>query len=137
MTERMRAASSDYCLLLITVRGILRSEVQFGKEVGGELAAAFAKRLRNSVPPEATAGRWSTEEFVVMASFKKNEAMALAKWISEHLSGSYSCLKEGKTVRPGLQPSVGIVEAGAKDSVESILRRIDLFFGGPAGNSRG
>ena len=38
---------------------------------------------------------------------KKSEALASAKWITEHLSGAYACLKGGKTVRPAVQLTVG------------------------------
>ena len=86
--------------MLIGARGLRRAEVQFGKEVGEELSGAFAKRLRNSLPISAVIGRWGPEEFVAMLLAKKSEALASAKWITEHLSGAYACLKDGKTVRP-------------------------------------
>jgi GGDEF domain-containing protein len=134
LTERIQATPpGEYVLVLIVAKGLLRAEVQFGKEVAQELAASFAKRLRNTLPFASVAGRWDAEEFAVMASIRKQEAMKLGKWITENLSGSYSCLKEGKSVRPGLQCSVGIVETAAADAAERVLQRIDLFFGGPAG----
>src|SRR5205085_11010270 len=62
MAERIKLTPvGEYCLILIGLRGLLRAEVQFGKEVGKELAAAFAKRLRNSIPPNGDAARWSSE----------------------------------------------------------------------------
>ena len=70
--ERIRSTpAGNYSLLLIGARGLRRAEVQFGKEVGEELAGAFAKRLRNSLPPNCTFGRWGAEEFVVMLSHEK------------------------------------------------------------------
>jgi len=126
--ERIRVTPpGPYCLLLIGARGLRRAEVQFGKDVGEELAGAFAKRLRNSLPPTTSFGRWGAEEFVVMVMMKKSEAMASGKWITEHLSGAYACLKEGKAVRPPLQLSVGIVETAASDLPERILERIGAF----------
>uniref|UniRef100_Q02CD4 Diguanylate cyclase n=1 Tax=Solibacter usitatus (strain Ellin6076) TaxID=234267 RepID=Q02CD4_SOLUE len=126
--ERIRSTpAGTYSLFLIGVRGLRRAEVQFGKEVGEELAGAFAKRLRNSLPPTSTFGRWGPEEFVVMLSMKKSEAMASGKWVTEHLSGSYACLKDGKTVRPALQLSVGVVDTVANEKPERILERIGVF----------
>ena len=108
LAERIRSTQAgQYCLVLIGARGLRRAEVQFGKEVGEELCAAFAKRLRNSLPLSAVIGRWGAEEFVAMLTVKKSEALASAKWITEHLSGSYACLKGGKTVRPAVQLTVG------------------------------
>jgi len=131
MTERIRAsAAGEYCLLLLSVRGLMRSEVQFGKEVGEELAAAFAKRLRNSLPGNCEAGRWGAEEFVAKVAVKKTEAMALGKWITENLSGQYVCLKAGKAVRPVLQVTVGIVDTAPAEIADHVVRRVEVFFGG-------
>ena len=111
------------------MRGFLRAEVQFGKEVGEELAAAFVKRLRNSVPATAEAARWAVEEFVVLISAKKADAVALGKWISENLSGPYVCLKGGTAIRPAVQATVGIVDTQPKETADHVLRRIEVFFG--------
>ena len=126
--ERIRSTPpGGYSLLLIGVRGLRRAEVQFGKEVGEELAGAFAKRLRNSLPPTCTFGRWGTEEFVVMLPTKKSEALASGKWITEHLSGAYACMKSGKTVRPTVQLTVGVVDTVSNEKPERILERMGQF----------
>ncbi|MCU1236045.1 MAG: diguanylate cyclase, partial [Candidatus Solibacter sp.] len=78
--ERIRSTPpGTYSLLLIGARGLRRAEVQFGDEVGSELAGAFAKRLRNSLPATCSFGRWGAEEFVVMLTMTKSEAMASGK----------------------------------------------------------
>ena len=131
ITSRIREKEpGTYCLLLASVRGLARAEVQFGKEVGAELAAAFAKRLRNCLPRGAEAGRWAGEEFIAMVQGKKADAIALAKWMTENLSGQYVCLKDGKAVRPNIQLTVGIVDSGGAESPDRVLQRIDVFFGG-------
>ncbi len=131
--ERIRSTpAGSYSLLLIGARGLRRSEVQFGKDVGDELAAAFAKRLRNSLPANASFGRWGAEEFVVTLTMKKSEAMATGKWISENLAGNYACLKGGKAVRPMLQLTVGVVDTVTSEKPERILERIGAFLTGQA-----
>jgi GGDEF domain-containing protein len=126
--ERIRSTpAGTYTLFLIGARGLRRSEVQFGKAVGEELAGAFAKRLRNSLPPNSSFGRWGAEEFVVMLAMKKSEAIASGKWVTEHLSGSYACMKDGKTVHPALQLTVGVVDTVANEQPERILERIGVF----------
>jgi GGDEF domain-containing protein len=134
LTERIRLAKpGDYCLLLLGIRGLLRSEVQFGKEVGLELAAAFAKRRTNSLPPSSEAGRWSAEEFLAKVPLPKTEAVVLGRGLTESLSGQYVCMKNGKAVRPVIQVTVGVVDTGSTESTEStdhVLRRVEQFFGG-------
>jgi GGDEF domain-containing protein len=128
LTGRIRSTpAGQYCLLLVGARGLRRAEVQFGKDVGETLAGAFAKRLRNSLPISTVIGRWGPEEFAAMLTVKKSEALASAKWITEHLSGAYACLKSGKTVRPMVQLTVGIVDTAAHDTAERIIERIGLF----------
>jgi len=131
LAERIRATpAGQYCLLLVGARGLRRAEVQFGKEVGEALAGAFAKRLRNSLPTSAVIARWGHEEFAAMITANKAEAMASAKWITEHLSGAYSCLIAGRAVRPVLQITVGVIDTAAHDVAERIIQRIGLFLVG-------
>jgi len=133
MEQRIRAATpGSYCLLLIGAHGLRRTEVQFGKEVADELSGAFSKRLRNSLSNTAVISRWGAEQFIVMLSVDKSEATTSGKWITTHLSGAYTCLKEGKTVRPLLQLAVGVVETAASDSPDRILQRAGAFLGSPA-----
>ena len=130
-TERIGSTQAgQYCLLLVGARGLRRAEVQYGTEVGAELCAAFAKRLRNSLPLSAVIGRWGAEEFAAILTVKKSEALASAKWITEHLSGSYACLKGGKTVRPAVQLTVGVVETSANEDPERIIDRVGAFLVG-------
>jgi diguanylate cyclase (GGDEF)-like protein len=131
LTERIGSApAGQYCLLLVGARGLRRAEVQYGTEVGAELCAAFAKRLRNSLPLSAVIGRWGAEEFAAILTVKKSEAVASAKWIMEHLSGAYACLKGGKTVRPAVQLTVGVVETAANEDPERIIDRVGAFLVG-------
>jgi hypothetical protein len=61
---------------------------------------------------------------------KTSEVLASAKWITENLSGSYACLKSGKTVRPALHLTVGVVDTAASELPERIIERIGAFLVG-------
>jgi len=131
MEAKIRLAPpGEYCLLLVTVRGLRRAEMQFGPPIAEELAGAFAKRLRNSLPPQALVARWATEELVVLVNLKKSEAVASGKWINEHLAGAYACLSGGKTVRPVLQLNVGVVHTSTGENADGVLERIGVFLTG-------
>jgi diguanylate cyclase (GGDEF)-like protein len=128
MVERIKlSVPGQFNLLLIDVRGLLRAEVQFGRDVSQELAAAFARRLRNCIADDAAAARWSAEEFVAMVKAKKSDVLSLGKWIADNLSGTYACLKSGKVVRPSVQVSVAMVETFPNETTERVLQRIDNF----------
>ena len=68
----------------------------------------------------------SREEFVAILNLPKQEATATAKWISEHLSGSYACLLAGKTVRPALQIDVAVVESQGNPP-DRLMERVKGF----------
>jgi len=131
MEERIRASAAEwFTLLLIRADGLRAAERQFDLAVAAELAGAFGKRLRNGLPNGAVIGRWSAEEFVAKTVLPKREALTAAKWIAENLSGAYSCLKDGKNVRPSLQTSVALVDRESGETAERTLGRIAEFFKG-------
>jgi GGDEF domain-containing protein len=131
MEKRILAATpGQFCLLLVTARGLRRAELQFGLPAAEELAGAFAKRLRSSLPPHAVIARWGAEEIVAMVRVSRAEALASGKWMTEHLSGPYACLNGGKTVRPALQLNVGVVDTVADDSVTDVLNKVGVFLTG-------
>jgi diguanylate cyclase (GGDEF)-like protein len=131
MEERIRAAApGSFSLLLIKVRGFRLTSLQFNAEVSAELAAAFAKRLRNGLPLDSVVGRWSEEEFVAILPAARPEALTRAKWIAEHLAGAYACLQSGKTVWPVLEVTVGVVDSDSGEPAELILKRVSELLNG-------
>jgi GGDEF domain-containing protein len=127
--QRIRAATEPYCLLAVRVNGFRLAEVRFNVDAAAELAAAFAKRFRNSLPPTAAIGRWANEEFVALLPMNKSDAIALAKWVSEHLSGAYSCIQSGKSVRPTLQLTTAVVDS-SDSAPDHVLERVSAFLPG-------
>jgi GGDEF domain-containing protein len=131
MEERIREAPAEwYGLLLVRASGLRACEIHFGPLVAAELAAALGKRLRNCLPPEAVLGRWGPEEFVAKVGMAKREALMASKSVTANLSGAYSCLKDGKTVRPSLQVSVAVVDREPGETPQRTCGRIAEFFGG-------
>jgi len=120
--DRIRnSAPGSFCLLLMQVNGMQ------APDVAAELAGAVSKRLKNCLPPAAMIGRWAEDQFVAMLSANKLETIAKATWVAEHLSGVYTCVYEGKTVRPALQVSVAVVDS-ASETPERTLERVNGFF---------
>jgi GGDEF domain-containing protein len=113
----------DATLLLLTTSGLRLAEARYSGGVAAELAGAFAKRLRNMLPANAVIGRWSNEEFVAILNTPASDVIKLAKTLGEQLSGMYTCLLEGKVVRPELQVRLTVVEP-AGGGPERLLARI-------------
>lgn len=126
MEARIRERKDLFTLLLVKIGGFRTSEIQHGKEVAEELAGAFSKRFRNSLPPDAVIGRWAHEDFLAILKMDQQAAGTLAKKISEGLAGPYACMKGGKTVRPSLQLRLALVERG-NDNADKILQRAGEF----------
>jgi GGDEF domain-containing protein len=115
-------------LLLLGVEGFGRAATHFSPEVAKELAGAFIKRLRNSVLPDSLLGRWGEEEFAVIVPETRDEVLATAQWIGEHLSGAYACLQGGKTVRPRIQVKTEVLELLPGRHAKETLDRAGQFF---------
>jgi diguanylate cyclase (GGDEF)-like protein len=130
MEARLRLVQEGGSLLLLNVQGVRLAAVQFSHDVAHQLAAAFVKRLRNIVAPDALVGRWSEEEFLVLHPAAKNEALGAAKQLTQALSGAYACQQAGKTVRPGLQVGVAVMDFVPGGQVEHTLEKINQFFKG-------
>jgi diguanylate cyclase (GGDEF)-like protein len=127
MEARIRSVKEGkLSLLLLKTGGLRAAEAQFGRAVADELAGAFTKRLRNSLPTTAVIGRWTEEEFLAILQADQPEAAAIAKRISENLTGAYACLKAGKTVRPAIHLRVGVVDPRTDDA-ERVLQRVREF----------
>jgi GGDEF domain-containing protein len=121
---------TDYGLLLVKVRGFRTAGMQYNRDVAAELAAAFAKRLRNSLPANAAISRWSDEEFVALVVGMTNtDAVASAKWVTDHLSGPYSCLQGGKSVRPSIELTAAIVNIGGQ-TADRVLEQVGEYLTG-------
>jgi GGDEF domain-containing protein len=126
--SRIRSASTGGSLLLLRAQGFERAAVQFSRDVANQLAAAFVKRLRKYLIPGSIVGCWSAEQYLVFTQAAKNEAVAGAKWVTEHLSGAYACLQGGKTVRPTVQVNVAVLEFASGEPAERTLQKISQFF---------
>jgi GGDEF domain-containing protein len=126
MEERIRAAAEPYTLLLVRASGLRLAEIQYKSEVAAQLTAAFTKRFRSTLPPSAIIARWASEDFVAMLFLTQPEVTAIAKTVGSQLSGSYACLLAGKTVRPGLQLSVAVVDSEGAPA-DRVIDRVKGF----------
>jgi GGDEF domain-containing protein len=98
-------------LVLLSLTGLRAAEARFGDRVRAQLAAAFLKRLTRVLPAETAIGRWSEEEFMAILPVPQEPAGRTQNALNEQLSGAYSCLEDGKTVRPELQVRATVLKA--------------------------
>jgi len=129
--DGVRNAAPPFCLLMVRAQGFRLAEVRYGGPVAAECIAAFAKRMRHGMPPSAVIGRWGYEEFLALLHSPRGDALPLARWVTEHLSGVYACLHEEKTVHVQIQASAGLLEC-CSDPPARILARVAEFLCGPA-----
>jgi GGDEF domain-containing protein len=123
------AGERAFSLTLLKVNGFEMAERLFSPAVALEMAGAFHKRLRNGLPPDAAIARWRSSAFVIMMNLSKAESIGRAKWIADNLSGVYSCLKDGKTVRPSLTVAVAVVDRSPGEPASKVLTRVAEFLG--------
>jgi GGDEF domain-containing protein len=125
MEQRLRSKVTGGSLLVVRVEGFKRAALQFNSDVGRQLAAAFVKRLRNNLKPGAAVGRWSDDGFVIILPASYGEAEETARWIREHVGGSYACLLGGKLVRPAIQVAAELFDLAAESEMEKTIQTIE------------
>ena len=89
------------------------------------MISAFAKRLHGGLPPAAIVGRWSEDQFIALLAMDKSQAMGLAKRLTQHVSGTYVCMENGKPQRPDLVVNVSVIDHVAGGAHESLIARIN------------
>ena len=120
--EHLRETPGNgHSILVLRARGLKTSAG------GGELAVAFARRLRSCLPAAAVVGRWAEEDFVAILPVGKPEAMAVADQLTSRLSGTYTCVRDGSAVRSALQIVLAIVDAEAGRPAKP-AERVSRFF---------
>jgi len=77
------------------------------------------------LPENAVVGRWSEDRFLALLRIDTSAAMALAKRIDQHVSGTYVCMENGKPQRPCLQVNAAVIDHIAGGTYESLLARIN------------
>jgi len=127
--ERLISAEVDgrkgFSLLLLRICNLPMIQRQYGLGIRTDVVSAFAKRLHGGLPPEANVGRWSEDRFMVMLAVEKSQAMSLAKRLTQHVSGIYVCMENGKPQRPDLVVNVSVIDHMGGGVYESLIARIN------------
>ena len=114
-------------IALMRLRGFRMLCNQPGLDAASQVLAAFLARSRNTFPIQAVLGRWGTDEFV--AVFPPPDAsvspMAFCRGILEGLSDPYTCVIEGRTLRPAIDISGCIVDTSARETPAQVLERVE------------
>jgi hypothetical protein len=56
---------------------------------------------------------------------QKSEAMSLAKRLTEHVSGVYVCMENGKPQKPTMVVNVSVIDHSAGYAYDSLISRIN------------
>jgi diguanylate cyclase (GGDEF)-like protein len=127
--ERLISAEIDrhssFSLLLFRICNLPMIQRQFGSPIRAEVISALAKRLRGGLPAAAIVGRWSEDRFIALLAIEKSQAMGLAKRLTQHVSGTYVCMENGKPQRPDLAVNVSVIDHLGGGAYESLIARIN------------
>ena len=114
-----------FSLLLLRICNLPMVQRQFGIGLRADVISAFAKRLHGGLPTEALVGRWSEDRFIALLAMQKSEAMSQAKRLTEHVSGVYVCMENGKPQKPNLVVNVSVIDHSAGSTYDSLISRIN------------
>lgn len=118
------AAGRAFSLVLILISNLDYIYRRYGGDPRDEVLAAFAVRLKESVS-EGEVGRWGENQFVVVVSRPKPEAVWLAESFSRDLTGPYFFKEEQRSREVKLQLRTGVTQADTGSTEKSVLKAAD------------
>ncbi len=126
LVDVARASGKRLSLLMVDIDRFKSINDTFGHAAGDEVLRAVANRLARNVRSFDTIGRWGGEEFVVvMPDAGLDVALSVAERLRRKVAGARIALSDAGNEVP-VTVSVGVaVMAGARDTVEDMLRRAD------------
>jgi GGDEF domain-containing protein len=116
-------ARQPFCLLFLNIHNLQRLQARHsGAVVEGSLKA-LVKRL-HSAAQDAFVGRWSEQAFVAILDLPSGGSIALARNVSNKLSGSYSVQENGLSHQILLEVTAGTIEHAAEEKAEAFSRKL-------------
>jgi GGDEF domain-containing protein len=97
----------------------------YPRPVLDQLLAAFSKRLRNLIPPEAAAGRWTSDVFCVI--LPNPLIRSICSEVAKSCGGRYACVSDGSAVSIHIQMAVTALSRREHEDVYELIKRLDLL----------
>src|SRR5207249_4968339 len=118
-------AGKTFSLVLLHICNLPVVLRQFGGGIRSDVISAFAKRMCGGLPAGTTVGRWSEDRFMVLLECPKTEAIGQARRLTEHVSGTYVCMENGKPQRPSLVVNMAVLDHVSGATLESLVARLN------------
>ncbi len=119
--ERLRSGET-MSLIMIDIDNFKSVNDTYGHNEGDNVIVGLAKMLRTGIPvhtPNASAGRWGGEEFMVLMPYDLEFAVAAARDMCADFAALEFPLAGHRTI------SIGVTAAKPEDSLDELLIRVD------------
>ena len=119
--ERLRSGET-MSLIMIDIDNFKSVNDTYGHNEGDNVIVGLAKMLRTGIPvhnPNASAGRWGGEEFMVLMPYDLEFAVAAARDMCADFAALDFPLAGHRTI------SIGVTAAKPEDSLDELLIRVD------------
>ena len=119
--ERLRSGET-MSLIMIDIDNFKSVNDTYGHNEGDNVIVGLAKMLRTGIPvhnPNASAGRWGGEEFMVLMPYDLEVAVAAARDMCADFAALDFPLAGHRTI------SIGVTAAKPEDSLDELLIRVD------------
>ena len=116
--------SEPFCLLLISIRNMKRTEVRFSPKVREAAIQALLQRLSRALGQQAPVGRWNTASFAAVPQVEPASAIHFSQDISRRLSGMYSIQDEGLAYEVPLEVTTGVIDRARGSDGSSFHKKL-------------
>jgi diguanylate cyclase (GGDEF)-like protein len=121
-------AGHRFFLILIALNGLKRVNSRFGRNTSDELVKQFALELRIQFPTADQVTRCGGEQFAVVITTSRKDALARVQRIRHAALGEYKVKSGGQFVVVGLDAVIGLVGWDGAENSEILLSRATTFW---------
>ncbi|EGU32904.1 protein kinase [Vibrio sp. N418] len=117
--DSLTESSQTICVLMLDVDHFKAINDTYGHNMGDKVLVNVADTIINSTQPGDIQGRWGGEEFIVLCSTNIELAAERAERIRRNMA-KIDLLEAGN-----VSVSVGVTSCQLKDSIDTVLNRVD------------
>lgn len=121
------SSGANLCVALMDLQRFEAFNERYGQAAGDALLRTFGLRLRSAMRPSEAAGRWKSDQFVVMLEGSLQDALLRARQLHAKACGPCSLMVADVVLAADIRAALGVAEASPNESCESLVGRAHIM----------
>ena len=112
-------------IIMLDLNGFKQINDHWGHSAGDQVLKQFSRNLEKGVRPSDTVFRWGGDEFLIILDGDESTARNRAEQLRESLRSRYRITALAKTFDVDVSASLGVTQARAGETADSVVSRAD------------